>query len=109
MKRQANAGTLHLKIYPNNPFVKRNFELLASVYYNQAMGIGNKEPLKAIRLLERSVEMDPDNVDYWYNLGGACYTVQDFVKARNAWTRTLQLQPDHPQASQGMAALPKSF
>ncbi|MDQ3046085.1 MAG: tetratricopeptide repeat protein [Bacteroidota bacterium] len=95
------------KIYPNNPFVKRNFELLASVYYNQAMSIGGKDPLKAISLLERSVELDPDNVDYWYNLGGACYTVQDFVKAGNAWTRTLQLQPEHPQAKRGMGALPK--
>jgi hypothetical protein len=93
------------EIYPNNPFLKRNRELLGATYYNEAMKLGMKQPLDAIRLLEKAVEIVPTNPDYWYNIGGASYTVQDFKKARNAWTKTLELKPDYEQAKQGLAAI----
>jgi tetratricopeptide (TPR) repeat protein len=93
------------EIYPNNPFLKRNRELLGATYYNEAMKFGMKQPLEAIRLLEKAVELDPTNADYWYNIGGASYTIQDFTKARNAWTKALELKPDYEQAKQGLAAI----
>ncbi len=92
-------------IYPNNPFLKRNRELLGNTYYNEAMKMGMKKPLEAIRLLEKAVEIVPNNADYWYNIGGASYTIQDFKKARNAWTKTLELKPDYIQAKQGLTAI----
>ena len=95
------------KIYPNNPFLKRNFGVLATTYFNDAMKIGSKDVSKAITGLEKACELDPGNVEYWYNLGGASFTIKDYEKARNAWTRTLQLKPDHLQAQQGMSAIPK--
>jgi hypothetical protein len=95
------------KIYPNNPFLKRNFGVLATTYFNEAMKIGSKDVSKAIKGLEKACELDPGNVEYWYNLGGASFTIKDYEKARNAWTRTLQLKPDHLQAQQGMSAIPK--
>ncbi|MBL7888755.1 MAG: tetratricopeptide repeat protein [Bacteroidia bacterium] len=95
------------KIYPNNPFLKRNFGVLATTYFNDAMKIGAKDVSKAISGLEKACELDPGNVEYWYNLGGASFTIKDYEKARNAWTRTLQLKPDHLQAQQGMSAIPK--
>jgi tetratricopeptide (TPR) repeat protein len=93
------------EIYPNNPFLKRNRELLGATYYNEAMKFGMKQPLEAIRLLEKAVEIVPTNADYWYNIGGASYTVQDFKKAKFAWTKTLELKPDYEQAKQGLAAI----
>ena len=92
-------------IYPSNPFLKRNMGLLGQVYYRDAMNVGMKQPKEAIRLLEKAIEADPDNPDYWYNMGGASFTVQDFKKARTAWTKTLQLKPDYEQARQGLAAI----
>lgn len=94
------------KIYPNNPFLKNNLKLMGTVYFNDAMTTGSKRPFEALKLLEKALEVDPDNADYWYNLGGVSYTVGDFEKARDAWTKTLSLKPDHPEAKQGMAALP---
>lgn len=94
------------QIYPNNPFLKRNFELLGATYFNQGMSIGAKSPVEAIHWLEKAVDVDPGNIDYWYNIGGAAFTVKDYEKARRAWTKTLELKPDHTQAQQGMAALP---
>ena len=94
------------KIYPNNPFIKRNFELLGATYFNEGMTVGSKNIPEAIVWLEKAVSIDSTNVEYWYNLGGACFTNKDFGKARSAWAKTLVLKPDHAQAQQGMSALP---
>ena len=93
------------QIYPNNPFLKTNLKLLGSVYYNDAMRMGAKRPVDAQKLLEKALEVDPNNSDYWYNLGGVSYTIGDFEKARDAWTKTLLLDPNNKQAKQGMSAL----
>jgi tetratricopeptide (TPR) repeat protein len=94
------------QIYPNNPFLKKNYTLLGSVYFNEAMNIGKEKPLAVIRLLEKAVTIDSLNADYWYNIGGASFTIKDYEKAKNAWEKTLQLKPDYIQAQQGMKALP---
>lgn len=94
------------KIYPNNPFIKRNMDLLGATYFNEGMTVGSKNIPEAIVWLEKAVSIDSTNVEYWYNLGGACFTNKDFGKARNAWLKTLKLKPDHAQAQQGMSALP---
>lgn len=93
-------------IYPRNPFVARNFELLAATYFNEGMTTGGKDIPQAITLLEKAISIDSTNAEYWYNLGGAAFTNKDFVKARKAWGKTLSLNPNHVQAQQGMAALP---
>ena len=104
-KTEAN-WSIAKKIYPNNPFLKNDYKILGTVYYNQAMAFGAKAPTEALKMLEKAVELDPANSDYWYNLGGVSYTVHDFEKARIAWTRTLLLDPNNQKAKQGMAALP---
>lgn len=97
------------KIYPNNPFLKNNLKLMGTVYFNDAMNMGSKRPLEALKLLEKALEVDPNNSDYWYNLGGVSYTVGDFEKAREAWTKTLLLNPNNQEAKQGMSALPNKL
>lgn len=94
------------EIYPNNPYLKTNFGLLGMIYYNEAMKVGATKPEEAIKILEKATSVDPSNPDLWYHLGGASYTVKDFVKARMAWTKALQLKPDYKEAQQGMMALP---
>ena len=93
------------QIYPNNPFLKTNLKLLGSVYYNDAMKMGAKRPVDAQKLLKKAIEVDPNNSDYWYNLGGVSYTIGDFEKARDAWTKTLLLDPNNQEAKKGMEAL----
>jgi tetratricopeptide (TPR) repeat protein len=93
------------KIYPSNPFLQRNFALLGSMYYTEAMRLGVKDPKGAITLLEKAVEVDPSNPDYWYNLGGASFTIQDYKRAKEAWTKALELKPDYEQAKQGLGAI----
>jgi tetratricopeptide (TPR) repeat protein len=94
------------KLYPSNPFLVRNYGLLGQMYYNEAMRFGANDPRKAIEYLQKAVEVDPSNPDYWYNLGGASFTIKDYIKAREAWTKTLELKPDHEQARRGLGAIP---
>lgn len=94
------------RIYPNNPFLKRNIKLMATIYYNDAMKIGREHPQEARKLIEKATILDPDNADYWYNLGGVSYTIGDFSTAKEAWGKALKLNPNHQDAKRGMAALP---
>lgn len=94
------------KIYPSNPFLTRNYSLLGQMYFNEAMRLGPNKPKEALELLQKAVDVDPSNPDYWYNLGGASYTVQDYNRANEAWHKTLELKPDHEQAKQGLRAIP---
>jgi hypothetical protein len=93
------------EIFPNNPYLKRNYPLLGNSYMNDALSIGAKEPEKAIQMLEKGVEADPSNPDIWYNLGGASYTVGNFKRAREAWNQALALKPDYEQARAGLKAI----
>ncbi|MBK7181512.1 MAG: DUF1736 domain-containing protein [Bacteroidetes bacterium] len=95
------------KIFPNNPLLKRNFQVLATTYFNEAMTTGEKDIKNAIVGLEKACELDPSNAEYWYNLGGASFTAKEYEKAKNAWTKTLQLKPGYVQAQQGLLAIPK--
>ena len=94
------------QIYPNNPYLKNDLKLMGSVYFNDAMNFGPKQPSEALKLLQKALEVDSDNSKYWYNIGGVYYTVHDFEKARSAWAKTLLLDPDNQDAKRGMAALP---
>jgi protein O-mannosyl-transferase len=95
-----------LEIYPDHPYVKRNFHVLGLFYFNQAMALGSQDPSEKIRLLEGATRVEPDNAEFWNGLGGACFAGKDFAKARRAWTRALQLKPDYTEAAQAIAALP---
>jgi len=92
------------EIFYKNPLLIRNFEVLATVYYNDAMKIGVSDPEKSIALLQKCTQFAPANADYWYNLGGACFTANRLQEAIDAWNKTLLLKPDYEQAKQGMAA-----
>jgi protein O-mannosyl-transferase len=92
-------------LFPNNPYVIKNFSILGITYLNEAVKIGAKEPEKAVALLEKAVATDPTNPDLWYNLGGASYTIKNFQRAREAWIKTLELKPDYQQAQQGLSAI----
>jgi protein O-mannosyl-transferase len=95
------------EIYPDHPYVKANFHLLALTYHRKAMDLISQDTPEAIRLLERATRVDPGNADLWYDLGEACFRMKEFAKARAAWVKTLQLKPDYKEAEQKMSALPQ--
>ncbi|HEY3705280.1 MAG TPA: tetratricopeptide repeat protein [Terracidiphilus sp.] len=56
----------------------------------------------AIRWLRIALGMQPDNVDVLYALGRCFYTQNDFIHAEAAFTRVLQLKPDHLKAEENL-------
>jgi tetratricopeptide (TPR) repeat protein len=94
------------EIYPDHPYLRTGLHWLGLAYYNKAMALGSEGTPEAIRLLEKAVRVDPGNADLWYNLGEACFKMKEFVKARAAWTKALQLKPDYKEAEKAMSALP---
>ena len=95
------------EIYPDHPYLKANFHLLAIAYNKKAMDLVLQDPPAAIQLLEKAIRVDPENPDLWSNLGGAYFRMKEFAKARAAWLRTLQLKPGYKEAEEGMSALPR--
>ena len=94
------------KNYPNYPTLSSLFTLLADYHmrngWNNYGKIG-KYP-EAIAEFKVGLAIDSNNVELWYNLGGAYYSSGQLVEAINAWQRALKLKPDHEQARQGMQA-----
>lgn len=92
------------EIFPRNPLLKRNFEVLAITYYNEAMKIGISNPERSVFLLKKCTDFAPTNPDYWYNLGGAQFMIGKYDYAIDAWKKTLLLKPDYEDAKRGMMA-----
>ena len=58
--------------------------------------MGNWEP--AVAAFEQAVEVDPELVDGWYNLGNSCLALQRHGDAESHLKRALNLAPAHPKA-----------
>jgi hypothetical protein len=87
---------------PNNPLMGQ----YANIFAARGLAAARKNDLPlAIDLLSKAVNIDPNNPDTWANLGGAYYTVHNYDYAKQCWEAALKLNPSHPEASRGYAAL----
>jgi protein O-mannosyl-transferase len=93
-------------IYPNNPYLLKYYPALASAYHQEGMALKDK-PLEAIPWLEKATQAQNNVPDFWYNLGGAYFTLGNYTKAREAWQRVLSLDPNNQNALNGIKALPQ--
>ncbi len=94
------------KYYPHYPDIPRYKEILSNGYLNNALRLGKEQKYtEAIAEMQKGLQVAPNNAEIWYNLGGAYFTIKDYPKALDAWARTLQLNPNHPQAKHGYETL----
>ena len=85
------------KIYPHHPSKPIYYNLLADVYYKQGFNMGSlKRWNEGVILLQKAVELTPNNARYWYDLGGFAFNAADYVKAKQAWNKAYQLNPKDP-------------
>jgi len=106
LEKAEECWTTAQEIYPDHPYLKANFHLLALTYRRKAGDLISQNTAESIRLLERATRIDPENADLWYDLGDACFRMNEFTKARAAWIKTLQLKPGYKDAEEKVAALP---
>jgi tetratricopeptide (TPR) repeat protein len=98
------------QITPTYPPLQGKGELLGRAFLTKGMQLAAQQKLpEALHELKEAVHSDNNNVDIWYNLGGAYYTLKEYDSARYCWNATLALKPDYAQAKQGLTALPKQI
>lgn len=94
------------RLYPNNPYL-RNYYI---VYYNDLKNRGatafNRGRMDSAAVAYRKCTiLDPYNPEGWYNLGGAYFNSQRYVKAKECWDRALQLNPNYQEVKRVMPML----
>ncbi|MBC9868612.1 MAG: tetratricopeptide repeat protein, partial [Opitutae bacterium] len=63
------------------------------------------QPRKAVYNLRQCLDIDPDNVPASYALGISFLGYGDSQRARRAFEKVLEKDPDHPQAREKLAQL----
>jgi hypothetical protein len=94
------------KLYPNNPYLKNYY----IVFYNALLQRGYQKAQRgradsAAYELNKCIILDRYNPEGWYNLGGAYFNMGKFRKAKYCWQEALKLNPQHPQALQGIRSI----
>ncbi|MEO6305365.1 MAG: tetratricopeptide repeat protein [Bacteroidia bacterium] len=94
------------RLYPNNPYL-RNYYI---VYYNDLKNRGatsfNRGRMDSAAISYRKCTLlDPYNPEGWYNLGGAYFNSQKYIKAKECWDRALQLNPNYQEVKRVMPML----
>lgn len=95
------------KYFPDHPFFRNSYDpALANALVETAKEVGKKGDLtKAIELLSRSLKYDSTNANTWYHYGGANFAAGNVNEAYRAWSKCLQIAPNHPEAKAGMQAV----
>jgi Flp pilus assembly protein TadD len=90
----------------NDPMVQRNLKALAEVYYRKGLDDGSEKRYpEALAWFEKALRFDASRPVIWTNLGKTYYWLKQPDKAREAFQRALQLEPGHPDAVAGLAAV----
>ncbi len=89
---------------PFHPKVNEYYRLLGNYYLQQGNLVALSDLPQAIICYYKATAYLPDSEEAWYNLGGACFTAGRFDEAKTAFTQTLRINPDMPQAQAGLEA-----
>jgi hypothetical protein len=94
------------KFYPTYPTLPGMYKLISDYYLRNGWEAYGKvgRYSEAVEEYKKGLSIDSNNMDLWYNMGGALYTNKQFVEAAGSFKKALSLQPNNPQAQQGYAA-----
>lgn len=99
------AADLWIKAYklePMNPETKKWTAYLSDIFYKQGNGFSEQKNIgEAIHCFLKSVELNDENVEAWYNLGGNYYLINDLKNATVAWGKVKKLDAYHQFSMEG--------
>lgn len=91
------------RLYPNNPYLRNYYQVYSNDLKNRGIVAFNKGHMDTAAIeYNKWTILEPNNPEAWYNLGGAFFNTRKYVLAKQAWERTLQLNPNHVQAKQNL-------
>lgn len=84
------------QLIPDDPEVKKSLEFLSTTFYKQGNGFSESGATdSAIKNYLKATELNNNNVEAWYNLGGSYYLKKDTISAYHSWGKVKQLDPKH--------------
>ncbi|GDX52972.1 hypothetical protein LBMAG27_20190 [Bacteroidota bacterium] len=93
-------------LQPNSSYVNNNLKSISDKYFNLGLGEGAKKNFnQSIYFIRKAISIDETNTEYWYNLGGAYFTINNIDSAEISFANALKLNPNHKQAKQGLDAV----
>lgn len=91
------------RLYPNNPYLRNYYQVYSNDLKNRGIVAFNKGHMDTAAIeYNKWTILEPGNPEAWYNLGGALFNTRKYLLAKQAWERTLQLNPNHVQAKQNL-------
>jgi protein O-mannosyl-transferase len=93
--------------YPHHPQLAAIDQSLTQNFYTKAMNYANvdKNLPMAIAELEKALKVTPNNAKLLYDIGGMNFNIKNYLKAKEYWSRGIQLAPQDPQLLNGMNTL----
>ncbi len=84
------------KLEPTNQEIKKWTENLSDILYKQGNGLFEQAKMdEAINYYLKSIELNANNVETWYNLGGIYFLRNDTINGMKAWNMVKKLDPKH--------------
>jgi hypothetical protein len=91
------------RLYPNNPYLRNYYQVYSNDLKNRGIIAFNRGHMDTAAIeYNKWTILEPNNPEAWYNLGGAYFNSRKYFEAKQAWERTLQLNPNHAQAKQNL-------
>ena len=76
---------------------KQWLDNLCNIIYKEGNSFSEKNNIDdAIRYYLKAIELNKNNIEAWYNLGGNYFIKNDSVNAIKAWDIVKQLDPNFP-------------
>ena len=95
-------------INPTHPLLIEYDKILANYFLKTGLQKGaEKKFSESIQYMRRASQYDTSNAVIFSNLGGAYYTIQKMDSAIYFWKKTLLLNPNDADATNGMRAIDK--
>jgi len=63
--------------------------------------------IQSIAEYKKGLALESTNVNLWYNIGGAYYSIKQYPKAKEAFQKVLELAPDNSQAKHSIEVIDK--
>ncbi len=84
------------RLYPNNPYLRSYYQVYSQDLKNRgALAFQRGRMDTAAIEYNKWAILDPNNPEPWYNLGGAYFNLRRYDRAKYAWERTMQLNPNY--------------
>ena len=93
------------QLQPNHPKLKEYEQFMPHNFMKLGVQFGARGDFEnAILYLNKAVKHNPNDVEAWYNLGGAYFSVKNYSEAAKAFAKALEINPEHEQARAGLMA-----